>query len=128
MGSRGDVFLKFQDQELGSSEVEKNTVLPTDDKYLNGGLMKLPKTLRDMLSVFVQTNPSRISHFISVKFLVIRLNLELLVADIPVGFSITRISQDRQTKIPLLNSQHRCRFYPTPGNYLERKRAHGTNS
>lgn len=71
MGSRGDVFLKFQDQELGSSEVEKNTVLPTDDKYLNGGLMKLPKTLRDMLSVFVQTNPSRISHFISVKFLVI---------------------------------------------------------
>ncbi|KAL4215623.1 hypothetical protein AB4K20DRAFT_1973115 [Rhizopus microsporus] len=90
MGSKGGILFKFQDQELASSEVGKNTVLPIDDRYLNGGLMKLPKTLRDMLSVFVRTNPSRISQFVSVGFLVMELNLELLVADVP----------DRQTKIP----------------------------
>lgn len=70
MGSKGGILFKFQDQELASSEVGKNTVLPIDDRYLNGGLMKLPKTLRDMLSVFVRTNPSRISQFVSVGFLV----------------------------------------------------------
>ncbi|CAO3665065.1 hypothetical protein CU097_006425 [Rhizopus azygosporus] len=98
MGSKGGILFKFQDQELASSEVGKNTVLPIDDRYLNGGLMKLPKTLRDMLSVFVRTNPSRISQFVSVGFLVMELNLELLVADVPVGSFITRISRTDKLK------------------------------
>jgi hypothetical protein len=70
MGSRGDIIFTLQGQELGFSEVGKDTILPIDDKYLNDGLLKILKTLRDILSVFVETNPSRISQLVSVGFLV----------------------------------------------------------
>ncbi|KAG2237223.1 hypothetical protein INT48_006627 [Thamnidium elegans] len=63
-------FLHSKVKELGFSEAGKDTVLPIDEKYLNDGLLKLLKTLRDIFTVFVETNPSRISQLVSVGFLV----------------------------------------------------------
>ncbi|RCH88190.1 hypothetical protein CU098_006443, partial [Rhizopus stolonifer] len=63
-------FLHSKVKELGFSEAGKDIVLPINEKYLNDGLLKLLKKLRDIFSVFVETNPSRISQLVSVGFLV----------------------------------------------------------
>lgn len=51
-----DILIKFCKDELGSCEVGKDGVTVDDDKYMDDGLMKLPKTLRDMLSMLID-NP-----------------------------------------------------------------------
>lgn len=46
---------------LGACEVGKADVIPCDDKHFDDGLVKLPKTLRDMLrSVLAAVNSSQI--------------------------------------------------------------------
>lgn len=68
-GSRVDVLFKIVNDELGTCEVGKDKVIAVDDKYLDDGLVKLPKTLRDMLSVLVQKNPAQANNISSVGFL-----------------------------------------------------------
>ena len=49
MGSKIDILFTADNNELGACEVGKGDVSTVDDKYLNDGSKKLPKTLRDML-------------------------------------------------------------------------------
>ncbi|KAG0766829.1 hypothetical protein G6F57_007271 [Rhizopus arrhizus] len=49
MGSKIDILFTADNNELGACEVGKGDVSIVDDKYLNDGSKKLPKTLRDML-------------------------------------------------------------------------------
>lgn len=69
MGAKLDALFKAGVDELGSCEVGKHDVEETDDKYINDGLLKLPKTLRDMLAVQVRSNSSKINDLITVGYL-----------------------------------------------------------
>lgn len=59
-GSKVDIF-KICKKELGLCEVGLNDVTIADDEYLDDGLMKLSKALRDMFSVLYETNPTKIN-------------------------------------------------------------------
>ncbi|KAI7891669.1 uncharacterized protein EV154DRAFT_420130, partial [Mucor mucedo] len=69
MGSKLDILFKAGIYELGSCEVGKHDVEETDDKYINDGLLKLPKTLKDMLSLQVRTNINNINALVTVGYL-----------------------------------------------------------
>lgn len=69
MGAKLDTLFKAGVHELGSCEVGKHNVEETDDKYINDGLLKLPKTLRDMLAVQVRSNSSKINGLVTVGYL-----------------------------------------------------------
>lgn len=57
-GAKVDILFKAGRHEIGCCEVGKEDVLPIDDKYLDDGKIKQPKTLRDMLSKLVEVNPN----------------------------------------------------------------------
>ncbi|CEP16415.1 hypothetical protein [Parasitella parasitica] len=88
--SRAKVDILFKAggiHEVGCSEVGKDNVLAIDDKYLDDGMIKLPKTLRHILKELVQVNPS--------------LKMELVIMDIPAGNTVTRINRNL---LPLLEA------------------------
>ena len=58
---------------------------------MDDGLVKLPKTLRDMLCMLVNQNPRQINNLSTIGLLIMGLNMELLRMDIPQGSAITRI-------------------------------------
>jgi hypothetical protein len=68
IGAKLDIVFKIGYDEHGSCEVGKDDVTVADDKYLNDGLIKLPKTLRDM-TLLVQKNPKKINSLLTVGFL-----------------------------------------------------------
>ncbi|KAI9356053.1 hypothetical protein BD770DRAFT_411404 [Pilaira anomala] len=51
MGARLYILFKNGTDALGSCEVEKACVITVDDKYMDDRLVKLPKTLRDILYI-----------------------------------------------------------------------------
>lgn len=69
MGVKLDILFKSGTNELGICEVGKDCVVVVDDKYLDDGLVKIPKTLRDMLSVLVQKNPVKVNQLTTIEFL-----------------------------------------------------------
>ncbi|KAI7869840.1 uncharacterized protein EV154DRAFT_530435 [Mucor mucedo] len=99
-GVKVDILFKAGRHEVGCCEVGKEDVLPIDDKYLDDGMMKLPKTLRDMLSRLVNANPIKVNSLYTVGFLMMGLDLELLIMDIPSGNTITRISRTKKLPFP----------------------------
>ncbi|KAG1448716.1 hypothetical protein G6F46_011062 [Rhizopus delemar] len=100
IGAKLDIVFKIGYDEHGSCEVGKNDVTVADDKYLNDGLIKLPKTLRDMMALLVQKNSQKINSLLTVGFLVMGLCMELVVVDIPVGQHITRITKTARFEFP----------------------------
>lgn len=69
MGAKLDILFKSGTDELGSCEVGNDCFVIVDDKYMDDGLVKLPKTLRDMLSALVETNPTKVNQFTTIGFL-----------------------------------------------------------
>lgn len=69
MGAKVHILFKAGRYELGCCEVGKDSVLPIDDKYLDDGVSKLPKILRDMLCQLVDANPSKINELYTIGFL-----------------------------------------------------------
>jgi hypothetical protein len=69
MGAKLDILFKCGSVEVGSSEVGKDDVIEADDKYFDDGLVKLPKTLRDMLAALVRKNPAQINGLTTVGYL-----------------------------------------------------------
>ncbi|CAO3698963.1 unnamed protein product [Rhizopus stolonifer] len=104
MGAKLDILFKFGLHELGSCEAGKSNVVPVDDKYLDDGLMKLPKTLRDILAMLVAVNPEKVNSLVTVGFLMIGLEMEVVLMDVPVGRSISRISKSLKFQFPLSRS------------------------
>lgn len=76
IGAKLDIVFKIGCDEHGSCEVGKDDVTVADEKYLNDGLVKLPKTLRDMMALLVQKNPQKINSLLTVGFLIMgKLNI-----------------------------------------------------
>ncbi|KAG2211940.1 hypothetical protein INT47_004627, partial [Mucor saturninus] len=100
MGAKLDVLFKAGIYELGSCEVGKDNVEETDDKYINDGLLKLPKTLRDMLAVQVRSNSSKINGLVTVAYLMTGLNMELVIMDVPKGKYVTRVTVTEKFPFP----------------------------
>ncbi|KAI8378288.1 hypothetical protein EDC96DRAFT_561808 [Choanephora cucurbitarum] len=82
-GAKVDILFKAGRHEVGCYEVGKEDVLSIDDKYLDDGMTKLPKTLRDMLSRLVEVNPTQINKLYTVGFKMIGLQLEMLIQSSP---------------------------------------------
>ncbi|KAG1464114.1 hypothetical protein G6F56_005147 [Rhizopus delemar] len=104
IGAKLDVLFKAGVHELGSCEAGKSNIVPADDKYLDDGLMKLPKTLRDMLAMLVTANPEKVNSLVTVGFLMMGLEMEVVLMDVPVGHSISRISKSPKLQFPLSKS------------------------
>lgn len=49
MGNKMDVLFSCDDCDLGCTEVGNNSVGDDDDTYLGDGMLKLPKSLKDIL-------------------------------------------------------------------------------
>ncbi|KAI8056367.1 hypothetical protein BDF21DRAFT_440992 [Thamnidium elegans] len=107
-----DILFKAGVHELGSREAEKSNIVPIDDKYLNDGLMKLPKTLRDMLSMLVEVNPEKTNSLVTVGFLLMGLEMEVIFMDVPVGHSIARVSKSHKFGFPVSRSTITIDFIP----------------
>ncbi|KAI9480652.1 MAG: hypothetical protein EXX96DRAFT_594822 [Benjaminiella poitrasii] len=88
-----DILFKIGFNEHDFCKVGKYDVTICDDKYFNDSFIKLPKTLRDMLFLLVQDNPSKVNQLSTIEFLVMGLAIELVVMDIPVGNYITQITK-----------------------------------
>ncbi|KAI8077022.1 hypothetical protein BDF21DRAFT_439147 [Thamnidium elegans] len=98
IGAKLGIVFKIGYNEHGSCEVGKDDVTVADDKYLDNSLIKLPKTLRDMMALFVQKNIRKINTLLTVGFLVMGLCMELVVMDIPFGEFIARITKTTRFK------------------------------
>ncbi|KAI9485629.1 MAG: hypothetical protein EXX96DRAFT_533968 [Benjaminiella poitrasii] len=112
IGAKLDIIFKIGNNEYGSCEVSKHDVTVADDKYLDDGLIKLPKTLRNMMVVVVQNNPSKINDLLTVGFLVMSLCMELVVMDVPVGQNIARITKTARFEFPSLIETMAIDFLP----------------
>ncbi|KAI7864966.1 hypothetical protein BDF14DRAFT_1931718 [Spinellus fusiger] len=100
IGAKLDILFKVCYNEHGLCEVGKDDVTVADDKYLDDGLTKLPKTLRDMMSLLVQKNPRKINSLLTVGFLVMGLCMELVIMDVPVSQHISRITKTARSEFP----------------------------
>ncbi|KAI9267688.1 hypothetical protein EDC94DRAFT_646451 [Helicostylum pulchrum] len=69
VGAKVDTLFKAGRYEVGCSEVGKDDVLPIDDKYLDDGVSKPPKTFRYMLCQLVEANPGMINKLNTIGFL-----------------------------------------------------------
>ncbi|RCH85740.1 hypothetical protein CU098_004977, partial [Rhizopus stolonifer] len=69
IGAKVDILFKICKEELGSCEVGKDNITIVDDKYFDDGLVKLPKTLRNMLSLLTQKNPAQVNNLSTAGFL-----------------------------------------------------------
>lgn len=69
IGAKVDILFKKTTDEVGCTEVGKHDVLVIDDKYLDDGMVKLPKTIRDMLCGLVEVNPHKINQLYTIGFL-----------------------------------------------------------
>ncbi|KAI8977129.1 hypothetical protein BDF20DRAFT_835961 [Mycotypha africana] len=112
VGAKVDIlFTKFTN-EIGCAEVGKQDVLVIDDKYLDNGMVKLPRTIRDMLCVLVQANPYKINQLYTIGFLMMGLNLEFLVLNVPAGKTVTRITRTKKLSFPSKPENIRMDFLP----------------
>ncbi|GAA5804499.1 hypothetical protein HPULCUR_009997 [Helicostylum pulchrum] len=69
VGAKVDIPFKKIVNEVGCTEVGKHDVLLIDDKYLDDGMMKLPKTIRDILCGLIEVNPHKINQLYTIGFL-----------------------------------------------------------
>jgi hypothetical protein len=60
-GAKLDILFKHGYDEFGFCEVGGDQVTEADDKYLDDGRIKLPKTLRDMFSSLVKVKSIQLS-------------------------------------------------------------------
>lgn len=112
MGSRVDIVFTADEIELGACEVGKGNVSIVDDKYLNDGLKKLPKTLRDILVTQITINPDKTNSLCTVGYLMMGLSMELLVVDMPFGSLISRVVKSSRLAYPVKIKNFAIDFIP----------------
>ncbi|CAO3654337.1 unnamed protein product [Cunninghamella echinulata] len=93
MGSKTDVLFKYGFLELGCAEVGIGRISTFDNKYMNDGMIKLPKTLRDIMVSLVEYNGDKINNLVTIGFILLGLEMELVIMDVPEGHSICRITR-----------------------------------
>ncbi|CAO3626476.1 unnamed protein product [Mucor hiemalis] len=84
-----------------SCEVGISGVTVVDDKYLNDGFVKLPKTLKGMLEAQVEINPAKANDLCAVGYLMMGIDMELVIADMPFGNLVARITRSSRFPFPL---------------------------
>ncbi|KAG2211626.1 hypothetical protein INT47_008723 [Mucor saturninus] len=77
-GAKVDILFKVGHYEVKCCEVGKEDVLPYDNKYLDDGMLKLPKTLRDMFSRLVKVNLVKANSLYAVGFLMMGKNSPMI--------------------------------------------------
>ncbi|EIE88706.1 hypothetical protein RO3G_13417 [Rhizopus delemar RA 99-880] len=112
IGAKVDILFKKITDEVGCTEVGKHDVLVIDDKYLDDGMVKLPRTIRDMLCVLVEANPHKINQLYTIGFLMMGLNLDLLIMNVPAGKTVTRITRIKKLPFPGKPKNIRLDFLP----------------
>lgn len=112
VGAKVDILFKKINYEFGCAEVGKHDVLSIDGKYLSDGMIKLPQTLRDMLCSHVEVNPNKLNDLYTVGFLMMGLNLELLLMNVPAGKTITRITRTKKLPLPITAKSIRTDLLP----------------
>ncbi|CAO3652583.1 unnamed protein product [Cunninghamella echinulata] len=100
MGSRMDILFKDGFMEVGCAEVGKEQLITTDDKYMNDSMIKLPKSLRDMLSSLAGMNKDQVNHIVVIGYIIMGLNIELVMMDAPVGSYVSRILRSPRYTFP----------------------------
>ncbi|GAA5812824.1 hypothetical protein MFLAVUS_006283 [Mucor flavus] len=103
VGAKLDILFRSGLNELGSCEIGKHDVEENDDKYINDGLLKLPKALRDILASHIRLNDDKRNKLVSVGYLMMgiyRLSMELVIMDVPEGKHVTRITKTKKFPFP----------------------------
>ncbi|KAI8077179.1 hypothetical protein BDF21DRAFT_422251 [Thamnidium elegans] len=111
-GSKIDVIFNADNTELGACEAGKGDVSKIDDKYLNDGFKKLPKTLRDMLISQILVNPGKANSLCTVGYLMMGLHMELLVVDMPFGNLVLRVVRSCRLIYPVKIKNFAVDFIP----------------
>ncbi|KAI9301131.1 hypothetical protein BJ944DRAFT_243553 [Cunninghamella echinulata] len=93
MDSGMDILFKYGFLELGCVEAGIGQISTYDNKYMNDGMIKLPKALRDIMVSLVEYNGDNINNFVTVGFILLGLEMELVIMDVPEGHSICRITR-----------------------------------
>lgn len=57
-----DVIYKHEGFEIGCVEIGKDSITRTDNRYMNDGMIKLPKCLRDMFYILVNEHSEKINN------------------------------------------------------------------
>lgn len=107
-----DILFKRFTYELGCAKVGDHDVLVIDDQYLNDGMLNLPKTLRNMLCSLVEVNPCKINELYTIGFLMMGLDLELLIMNVPAGKTITRVNRTKRLSFPTTAKSIRLDLLP----------------
>lgn len=79
-GAKVDILFQYGYDKLGCCEMGKDKVTPVDDKYIDDGYIKLPKTLRDILSSLVSQNPAQKHNMVAVGYLMMGKNISQYVS------------------------------------------------
>ncbi|KAG2204295.1 hypothetical protein INT47_009337 [Mucor saturninus] len=80
-GAKADILFRSGNSKLGACEVGNDNVTIADDNYIDDGLFKLPKTLKDVLAT-----PN--------------LSMELVVVYCPYGSHIARVCRTQRPDFP----------------------------
>ncbi|KAI7908286.1 uncharacterized protein BX663DRAFT_539596 [Cokeromyces recurvatus] len=100
VGAKVDILFTIKNNEFGSCEIGKDMITVADDKYMDDGLVKLPKTLRDMLCMLVNQTPHQINNLTTIGLLIMGLKMELLRMDVPYKSAITRVLRSSVFEFP----------------------------
>lgn len=71
MGHRIDVIYKYKGFKLGCIEIGNDSITRTDNRYMNDGMIKLPKCLGDMFYILANEHPERINNLVTYNLIII---------------------------------------------------------
>ncbi|CAO3679992.1 hypothetical protein G6F70_008432 [Rhizopus microsporus] len=97
MGHRIDVIYKYKGFKLGCIEIGNDSITRTDNRYMNDGMIKLPKCLGDMFYILANEHPERINNLVTYNLIIINMNVELAILNNPTG-STSRLNRPPRYK------------------------------
>ncbi|CAO3588483.1 unnamed protein product [Absidia cylindrospora] len=100
MGPRLDLIFKCGEQENGAAEIGRNTLGVSDSKFMLDGGLKLPKSLKDMISLMVDQCPEKRNELRTIGLVIMGSNIQLISVDIPFG-NVCRLTKTTLFKFPL---------------------------
>ncbi|KAL9542367.1 hypothetical protein MBANPS3_008653 [Mucor bainieri] len=100
-GSKLDILYKTGVDELGCAEVGNLSVTADDEKNYDAGKLKMPKTLRDMLVALATRNLNKAKELITVGYLLMGVDMQLVMVDFPYNLHIARVTRTSSHAFPL---------------------------
>ncbi|KAL9538771.1 hypothetical protein MBANPS3_010684 [Mucor bainieri] len=100
-GAKLDILYRSGMDEVGCCEVGKLDVTTVDSKYLDDGLLKMPKTLRDMLVALCRQKLGVAMDLTTVGYLLMGTKMQLVQMDFPHNLYISRVSRSPHYEFPM---------------------------